>query len=88
MIRSVSDPTFELEIDALVLPKLTSKLPARQPLEINLEIFADLHLADPDFYIPDSVDIILGADTYGRLLRAGVRKFTSTSLIAQDTVLG
>ncbi|XP_076660505.1 uncharacterized protein LOC143363862 [Halictus rubicundus] len=47
-----------------------------------------LRRSDPLFYVPDSVDIILGADVYGQLLKSGLKRFSDSSLVAQDTALG
>ncbi|XP_046142527.1 uncharacterized protein LOC123987999 [Osmia bicornis bicornis] len=87
-ICSLVDPLFQLETEALILSKLTSQLPARHIMELDLGSFAGLSLADPQFYIPGSVDVIFGADIYGQLLRSGLRSFPPSSLIAQETVLG
>ncbi|XP_017890719.1 uncharacterized protein LOC108631379 [Ceratina calcarata] len=88
VIRSLIDPSVRLETDALVLGKITSHLPACRVLELPLDLFVGLHLADPQFHAPDSIDVILGADIYGQLLRSGVRTFPASSLVAQNTVLG
>ena len=85
---SICDPNFILETQALVLPKLTSQLPSRKLMDLDLSQFNGLSLADPDFHKPDSIDLILGAETYGQLLKHGLRRFASSRLVAQDTVLG
>ncbi|XP_046141661.1 uncharacterized protein LOC123987780 [Osmia bicornis bicornis] len=87
-IISLIDPLFQVETNALILSKLTSQLPARCPMELDLGMFAGLSLADPQFHITGSVDVILGADVYGQLLRSGLRSFPPSSLVAQETVLG
>ncbi|XP_046143144.1 uncharacterized protein LOC123988150 [Osmia bicornis bicornis] len=87
-VHSLVDPSFQIEVEALILPKLTSQLPARCAMALDIEMFAGLSLADPQFYVPGSVDIIFGADIYGQLLRSGLRSFPSSSLVAQKTVLG
>ncbi|XP_046145647.1 uncharacterized protein LOC123988932 [Osmia bicornis bicornis] len=87
-IISLIDPLFQVETNALILSKLTSQLPARCPMELDLGRFAGLSLADPQFHITGSVDVILGADVYGQLLRSGLRSFPPLSLVAQETVLG
>ncbi|XP_046145643.1 uncharacterized protein LOC123988928 [Osmia bicornis bicornis] len=87
-VHSLVDPSFQIEVEALILPKLTSQLPARCAMALDIEMFAGLSLADPQFYVPGSVDIIFGADIYGQLLQSGLRSFPSSSLVAQKTVLG
>ncbi|XP_076660848.1 uncharacterized protein LOC143364322 [Halictus rubicundus] len=88
IFQSVVDPSTKFEVNAFVLSKLTSQLPTRRLMEIDIGMFADLSLADPLFYVPDSVDIILGADVYGQLLKSGLKRFSDSSLVAQDTALG
>ena len=36
--------------------------------------FADLTLADPEYYTPNKVDLLLSADVYGQLIREGLIK--------------
>ncbi|KAI4475931.1 hypothetical protein M0802_014976 [Mischocyttarus mexicanus] len=88
VMRSLRDPGFQFETNALILSRMSSQLPNRQIREVNSDWLAGLALADVHFTVPDSVDIILGADVYGRLLRSGVRNFPDTCLVAQDTALG
>ncbi|XP_046141252.1 uncharacterized protein LOC123987702 [Osmia bicornis bicornis] len=87
-VQSLVSSEFKIEAEALVLPRLTSQLPTRRLIEIDLEQFGELPLADPHFNIPDSVDLILGADMYGQLLRPGLQHLTGSRLVAQNTVLG
>ena len=88
MLRSLVNPQFEIKFEALVLSRLTSKLPAKEIVSIDKRLFTDLQLADPCFLVPDSIDIILGADVYGQLLREGLKTSVDSPLIAQNTALG
>ncbi|XP_043288839.1 uncharacterized protein [Venturia canescens] len=45
-------------------------------------------LADPDFSVPDAVDLILGADAYGKLVRSQIRRGSPEEPIAQNTIFG
>ncbi|XP_043285701.1 uncharacterized protein [Venturia canescens] len=45
-------------------------------------------LADPDFSVPDTVDLILGADAYGKLVRSQIRRGSPEEPIAQNTIFG
>ncbi|XP_043461925.1 uncharacterized protein LOC122498309, partial [Leptopilina heterotoma] len=85
---SIHNSSFHLETCALVLPRLTSQLPSRQLLELDIHQFDGLSLADPHFFKPDSVDLILGSDIYCQILRPGLKRFPTTLLIAQYSVLG
>ncbi|XP_043485904.1 uncharacterized protein LOC122513563 [Polistes fuscatus] len=88
-IRSAVDTTFQVEVDALVLPKLTSLLPSiNYTSRVGGDLFKDIPLADPEFVVSKRIDVILGADVYGQLLRPGIRRFSTSQLVAQDTALG
>ncbi|XP_036142124.1 uncharacterized protein LOC118645356 [Monomorium pharaonis] len=73
---------------ALVLPRLTSLLPARRVQRHPWPHIAGLTLADPDYDQPAPVDAILDADVYGALLREGLRSGPSGAPSAQATALG
>lgn len=51
-------------IDAVVLPKLTSDLPNVQVPQSVIKEFSNLFLADPSFYKKSSIDIILAGDIF------------------------
>ncbi|XP_011685702.1 PREDICTED: uncharacterized protein LOC105448687 [Wasmannia auropunctata] len=48
----------------------------------------DLVLADPDFRATDSVEILLGADVYAKIVEDGLRKGKTGTPVAQRTSLG
>ncbi|XP_046391251.1 uncharacterized protein LOC124159470 [Ischnura elegans] len=87
-LYSVYSPSFCLEVKALVLPRLTNQLPTREIIETDLSLFSNLQMADPLFYKPETIDLILGADVYGLLLRQGLQRFPHRQIIAQNTALG
>ena len=72
-VQSTRDPDFRLEIDALILPRLTNTVPAKEVVNVDLGPNADLPLADPNFHRPASVALILGADCYAQVLRPKMR---------------
>ena len=87
-ISLIDDPSFHLETEALVLPRLTSKFPPKFRRDPDLSLFDGLRLSDPDFYEAKSVDAVLGSDVYCRILRSGLCRFPPSPFIAQDTTLG
>ena len=60
-------------VQALVLPRITTATPAR-PIsrQRNWMHLTDLSLADPDYGIPRSVDLLLGADMFSRVFLHGM----------------
>lgn len=76
------------KILAYVLPKLTSKLPSFISHNENWPHLQDLTLADPHFLQPGVIQLILGADCYGQILKPGIIKGNNSSLIAQQSIFG
>ncbi|XP_075163077.1 uncharacterized protein LOC142235702 [Haematobia irritans] len=78
----------DVEVKAIVVPKITRLLPdffiprPCTPAEMD-----DLELADPNFYSPGHVDLLLGSNIIPHLLLQGVRKVYG-SLMAQSTIFG
>lgn len=74
--------------NVLVLPKLTAPVPScaldRRPWP-HLE---GLRLADPYFFRPATIDVILGADIYLDLMREGIKRGPPGTPSAQATVFG
>ena len=64
-----------LDIEAVVLPKLTTQLPA---CSVNLnprwKHLRGLDLEDPVFGAPRCIDVLLGADVFSSILLHGRRK--------------
>ena len=88
-LRSAVDLGFQVKTEVLVLPRLTSLLPSYEvSKDLAREQFPGVDLADPDFAVPKKIDLILGADLYGQLLRSGVKRSATSQLVAQNTVLG
>ncbi|KAL0858664.1 hypothetical protein ABMA27_012488 [Loxostege sticticalis] len=88
IIQSRYDPKFKIPTKMFVLSKITSYLPEKhiEPLEwLN---FAQLELADPQFYSPNKIDVLLGAEVYSQILNNGILKSTNNHLVAQSTKLG
>lgn len=87
-IQSLHDPTFEIQVKAHVLNKVTSVLPARR---FHIPHWAELDtiiLADPQYNSPNKIDILLGAEVYCNILKEGLIKHPINATIAQDTYLG
>ncbi|XP_071573005.1 uncharacterized protein [Temnothorax nylanderi] len=74
--------------EMLLLPKLTSALPQQPVTRQDWPHIRGLPLADPCYDQPASVDAILGADVYGRLLQDGFRPGPRGAPSAQSTLLG
>lgn len=87
-IQSLRDPTFNLEISAYVLSKVTSVLPERKFSVSDWPKLRELELADPEYNTPNKIDILLGAIPYSKILKEGLIKDPRNMIIAQNTYLG
>jgi len=80
--------SFELTISVHVLPKLTTLIPSHSIEDVKWHHLDGLILADPHFATSGSIDILLGADVYGIIIRKGLIKGSVNVPIAQNTALG
>ena len=76
-------------VEALVLPRITSNIPAT-PVRSrqNWKHLDGLSLADPDYGTPKAVDLLLGADIFSRVVLHGRRFGTTGSPSAFKTQFG
>ena len=80
--------SFELDVDALILPQLTSYAPPDMISDVGWPHLAGLAFADPDLSSELRVELLLGADIFSHLLLPGVRRGPSGYPVAQNTHLG
>jgi len=67
---------------------VTGRIPAQSISVKDWHHLQDLPLADPTFADPGPIDILLGANIYGHLLRDELRKGALDAPVAQSTHLG
>ncbi|XP_017492994.1 PREDICTED: uncharacterized protein LOC108381095 [Rhagoletis zephyria] len=88
-IRSCIDPQQTFTIDqAYVLPSLTDFIPGQRINPQSWPHLQGLELADPHYYEPSKIDLILGADVYSQFILPEIRIGEPTQPIAQRTSLG
>lgn len=90
-LHSRHDDDFKLAIKAYVMPtRLTSHLPSKT---ITGNIYTwphlrELTLADPSFYSPGRIDILLGVEVCAKILKPEIINGPPGSPCAQNTSLG
>lgn len=87
-VKSIYNDTEQTEVSAHILPKLTNSIPS---IRMDLHHYKHLHgltLADPHYFKPLAVDMILGADIYHLIIREGLTRGPPNSPIAQLTAFG
>jgi len=67
------------------MPQLTGRIPTEPIPNASWPHLKGLSLVDPNFANPGRIDILLGADVYGTLLRGDIRRASSD---VPDTSLG
>ncbi|XP_023953674.2 uncharacterized protein LOC112057425 [Bicyclus anynana] len=79
--------SYTTHLQCIVLPNITSTLPAIPKQQALFRIPSNLQLADPDFYESQSIDILIGADKFWDLLSQGKMRLP-TGPYLQNTRLG
>ncbi|XP_053968340.1 uncharacterized protein LOC128869760 [Anastrepha ludens] len=87
-LHSLTEPEFNIDCSALVLPRLGHLMPLKRVDPKPYSEFLDLPLADPNFFEPGSIDVIIGTDLYGLLLRNDIKRSAINKVTAQNTHLG
>lgn len=82
----VSDDEFCL--DYLVVPRVTGVLPVKKVHIGDWPIPAGIHLADPTFFEPSHIDMLIGAEAFYDMLLSGKVKLSAELPILQESVLG
>ncbi|XP_045477352.1 uncharacterized protein LOC123682646 [Harmonia axyridis] len=80
------NPSFTF--DAVVLPKICTQMPTSLVQFSNWKCISNKKLADPEFFTPHSVDILLGADIFPLVLKDGRIKGNGSEPTALETVFG
>lgn len=78
---------FSLEINAIVLPKITSLHHNNDDIK-SFPYLQNLVLADPSTNKTNGIDILLGAAEYAKILKPGLIKGAESEPIAQNTEFG
>ncbi|KAH9643118.1 hypothetical protein HF086_010570, partial [Spodoptera exigua] len=82
------DDSFNYDLHCLVLPFITSEVPSREIKVSNFDLPSNITLADPKFYKPADVDLLIGADLFWKLLGSQKIELGSGKPILYKTHLG
>ncbi|XP_017484250.1 PREDICTED: uncharacterized protein LOC108372938 [Rhagoletis zephyria] len=88
LLLTPMEGTETFPLSALVLTKLTESLPATKIHSSKWPHIEGLKLADPQYYLPARIDLIIGSDEMYSLLETEVIKGPPNTPIAQKTVFG
>ncbi len=88
-VSPMSSTGERLEVEAIVLPKVTSELPVHPvPFSQTWHHLSGIALADPDFGVSGKVDILLGIDVFSDALLHSRRFGSAGSPTAFETRFG
>ncbi|XP_044249578.1 uncharacterized protein [Drosophila takahashii] len=82
------EPQARYSVTAYVLPKVSKRMPNRRLSVEKWSQFEQLCLADPNYFVPQGVDILLGSDIYDELMLSEIHRGPDGWPIAQSTRLG
>ncbi|XP_044749748.1 uncharacterized protein LOC123310348 [Coccinella septempunctata] len=87
-IGSCYDANCEIQVDAFVLPRICSDMPNFKFRSVNWPHISCLKLADPKFHYSRSIDMLLSADIFARILVPGKVENNIEEPIAINTLFG
>ncbi|XP_059217443.1 uncharacterized protein LOC131994669 [Stomoxys calcitrans] len=79
---------FRLRTSAIVVSGLNHLMPGVPTPVLDWSRLNRLELADPTFFKPGSIDMLLGSDVLPSIIKSGVQKNISGNLLAQNTEFG
>lgn len=80
--------SYTFSTNAYIMKSLTRNLPSFSFPKPSWKILDSIQLADPEFYISNPIDILLGADVYSRIILNGIQRHGESMPVAQKTRLG
>lgn len=88
IIRSAVFPSFTMEVEAITLEKITGELPLVPVDKRSWPHLQGLKLADVNFDKPSTIDVLLGAEAYEKIILDGLIGKVENSPTAQNSRLG
>ncbi|XP_075158202.1 uncharacterized protein LOC142231478 [Haematobia irritans] len=79
---------FKLKATAIVISSMNHLMPTSPTRISDWSKLKTMELADPYFYRPGQIDMLLGSDILPFILKSGVHQNVSGNLLAQETEFG
>lgn len=87
-VMTSRDGVFSCSVRGMVVPEITNALPSAE-IDINsLNIPNGLNLADPQFYHPGEIDLLVGADLFWEILNDRKIRLGNGKPVLQDSRVG
>ncbi|XP_011313443.1 uncharacterized protein [Fopius arisanus] len=87
-LQSTKAPFHRVKINVHVLQKLTTRLPTFSCSSASIGSLQQLQLAGENYSTPGPINIIIGADNYGKIIGYEVKKSNDEQLVGQLTTFG
>lgn len=87
-LRSCGFDKTVLSEDLFIIKQITEALPTRTVAKADCKHLKGLTLADPHFWKPGRIDVLLGAQTFAKIIQEGIRKGPPTAPVALNTIFG
>lgn len=85
-VKSIWNTDETVKVKAYVLKTISTKLPSRN-ITMDSQHLQTLNLADPTYYKPGAIDMLLGAEVFCKIIENGLIKLPD-GVVAQKTMLG
>ncbi|XP_058980324.1 uncharacterized protein LOC131803245 [Musca domestica] len=79
---------FKITASAIVVSSLNQLMPSSINAIDDFTKLSGLELADPNFFKPAPIDMLIGSDILPTIIKPGLEKNISGNLLAQDTEFG
>ncbi|XP_073814300.1 uncharacterized protein [Musca autumnalis] len=79
---------FKIRTNAIVISNLNHLMPTAPTAIHDFSYLKNLDLADPSFFNPAPIDLLIGSDILPTIIKPGLHKQICGDLMAQDTELG
>lgn len=80
--------TFKTKLHCLVIPKITGTIPTKNIDIKKFNLPNNLSLADPSFYIPSEIDLLIGSALFWQILDSGSMQLGNNSPLLHNTLFG
>lgn len=88
-LQSFHDNSAKVQITGLIREQFNSPLPASTDEKKLQEIYNHISdLADPHYYKPADIEIMVGSDQRNKIMKAGLIQTSSNKPIAESTIFG
>lgn len=88
IFQSKTSPEIRIQSVFLTIPQITGSLPAATYENANWPHIKNLTLADPFYNRCGSIDLLLSADIYSKIILPGIQRGNDNEPVAQNTSIG